>query len=393
MVMVNQSLSIGHFPFYWRTKGSFDSNKSIETKMLGFELTYDPDFGFLKQRRSVELDEAIGSVYHLDHNIGYLQEGAEEFATYGAEYLDVIWAALDRTSQKRDQLKVVDIGCGGGLVLNEIAKRFPYSKRYGVDPSPLAKRASSQFGFELVNEFYPSKDREAVADVDLFLHYDVLEHVADPLQTLKYIFDDLNVGGLLVFSVPDCSKSIEHGDISMCIHEHLNYFSVTSLKRLVEGAGFTDVKVFKGEHGGTLFCIAEKGTSCLTHKRQKRSLDQSFEFSQFVERHERVCQKLSKFLNEKGDTTIGFYVPLRSIPYITKLNFSGKFKFYDDSRFFKHRFLDGFENNKIFCIDDLEAVPPEYTLIMTHAYGSLIKDKIEERSIDTRVVQINEFYE
>ena len=83
---------------------------------------------------------------------------------------------------------------------------------------------------------------------------------------------------------------------------------MTSLKRLVEGAGFTDVKVFKGEHGGTLFCIEEKGTSCLT-QRQKRSLDQSFEFSKFVERHERVCQKLSKFLNEKGDTTIGFMFP------------------------------------------------------------------------------------
>ena len=188
MVMVNQSLSIGRFPFYWRTKDAANTHKSIETKMLDFELTYDPDYGFLKQTRSVELDDAIESVYHLDHNIGYLQEGAEEFATYGAEYLDVIWTALDRPSQKTDRFKVVDIGCGGGLVLNEIAKRFPNSNRCGVDPSPLAKRASVQFGFEFVNEFYPPKDRKAVADVDLFLHYDVLEHVADPLQTLKYIF-------------------------------------------------------------------------------------------------------------------------------------------------------------------------------------------------------------
>ena len=106
-------------------------------------MTYDNDFGFLKQKRSAALDPAIGSVYHLDHNIGYLQEGAEEFKTYGAEYLEVIWAALNESSQKNDCLKVVDIGCGGGLVLNEIAKRFPNSKLCGVDPSPLAKRASA----------------------------------------------------------------------------------------------------------------------------------------------------------------------------------------------------------------------------------------------------------
>ena len=110
-----------------------------------------------------------------------------------------------------------------GFGLNEIAKRFPNSKLCGVDPSPLAKRASAQYGFKLVNEFYPSKKREATSGVDLFLNYDVLEHVPNPLQTLQYIYDDLNVDGVLVFSVPDCSKSIEKGDISWHT-EHLNFF-------------------------------------------------------------------------------------------------------------------------------------------------------------------------
>ena len=225
------------------------------------------------------------------------------------------------------------------------------------------------------------------------LNYDVLEHVPNPLQTLQYIYDDLNVNGLLVFSVPDCSKSIEKGDISMCIHEHLNYFSEGSLKKLVEGAGFINVRVFKGQHGGTLFCVAKKDDSSFKNKSLELSIDQSDEFSHFVRKHERICQKLSNFLIDKGDATIGFYVPLRSIPYITKLKVNNEFRFYDDSQFFKYRFLDGFENNKILCIDDLEADPPEYTLIMSHAYSAVIKQKIEDRLINTKVIQINEFYE
>ena len=175
------------------------------------------------------------------------------------------------------------------MVLNEIAKRFPNSKLCGVDPSPLAKRASAQYG-SAHNEFYPSK-KEATSGVDLFLNYDVLEHVPNPLQTLQYIYDDLNVDGLLVFSVPDCSKSIEKGDISMCIHEHLNYFSEGSLKKLVEGAGFTNVRVFKGQHGGTLFCVARKDDSSFKNKSLELSIDQSVEFSNFVRKHERICQK------------------------------------------------------------------------------------------------------
>ena len=63
--------------------------------------------------------------------------------------------------------------------------------------------------------------------------------------------------GLLVFSVPDCSKSIEKGDISTHTRA-LELFSEGSLKKLVEGAGFTNVRVFKGQHGGTLFCFKKR---------------------------------------------------------------------------------------------------------------------------------------
>ena len=47
--MVIQPVAIdSRFPFYWRTKDAANTHKSIETKMLDFELTYDPDFGFWK---------------------------------------------------------------------------------------------------------------------------------------------------------------------------------------------------------------------------------------------------------------------------------------------------------------------------------------------------------
>ena len=100
-----------------------------------------------------------------------------------------------------------------------------------------------------------------------------------------------------------------------------------------------------------------------------------------------------QFLYQIGDATIGFYVPLRTIPYLSKLNINKGFRFYDDSCFFKDRFLDGFEDEKILGIRDLELSPPQYTVVMTHAYGAKIKQKIEQRSIDTRVVLINEFYQ
>ena len=389
MTEANQSLSIGEFPFYWRTK---ETNVSDDALMLDFQLTYDSNFGFLKQNMSVELEDAIERVYHFDHNIGYLQEGAEEFETYGSEYLAVISNALDASKSISGSIKVVDIGCGGGLILNEINKRYPNCNLYGVDPSPSAKRASEKFNFHLSEEFYPPKDRSAVSGADLILHYDVLEHVANPLSMLEENYHDLCTGGLLVFSVPDCSTAIDNGDISMCIHEHINYFSAKTLKLLVEASGFENVRVFKGKHGGTLFCVAEKQrirSDKISAAGEYSPLD---EFSLFVQKNQRLCKNLDQFLDQIGNATIGFYVPLRTIPYLTKLKLRRDFSFYDDSSFFKNKFLDGFESKKIRGIENLRAMPPDYTLVMSHAYGSMIKQKIEALSINTKVILINEFY-
>jgi SAM-dependent methyltransferase len=393
MTEVIQSLSIGKFPFYWRTKELDKSGKPYGTMMLDFDLTYDADFGFLKQKMSVELKEAIEAVYHFDHNIGYLQEGAEEFKTYGFEYLDVISDALSDHKAIVHPMKVVDIGCGGGLVLNEIKKRFPNARLHGVDPSPTAKRASKHFDFNLLGDFYPPRDRSTISSADLVLHYDVLEHVANPLKMLEEIYVDLRPGGLLVFSVPDCSKAIENGDISMCIHEHINYFSVYSLRYLVEGAGFQNVSVFRGKHGGTLFCVAEKPAMKSNKLSAEREHNPAEGFSRFVLKNQRLCKKFNKFLKQTADATIGFYVPLRAIPYVTKLKVRNDFKFYDDSCFFKNRVLDGFENKEILGIADLEVSPPDYTVVMTHIFGSLIKQNIAARSINTKVILIDEFYE
>ena len=311
--------------------------------------------------------------------------------------MDVITDSLSGLKNEGDLLKVVDVGCGGGLVLNEIKKLYPNSIFFGVDPSPLAERASKKFDFNLVSDFYPPidlKDRSAVNNADLILNYDVIEHVPDPLNILKNMYADLRDGGVLIFSVPDCSSAIDNGDISMCIHEHLNYFSVSSLKLLVEAAGFQNVNVFKGKHGGTLFCVAEKKqTPNHTNLAFETEQYHAEEFQLFISKNKNLCEKLQKFFYQIGDATVGFYVPLRAIPYVTKLDIKKDFTFYDDSAFFKNKVLDGFEEKQILGIQDLETCPPQYTVVMTHAYGSIIKQKIEERSIKTKVILIDEFYE
>ena len=85
-------------------------------------------------------------------------------------------------------------------------------------------------------------------------------------------------------------------------------------------------------------------------------------------------------------------MPLRAIPYITMLNIQGPFRFFDDSKFFKNKYLDGFSDIEIEGIDDLETNPTDVVFIMTHAYGDIIKEKILNLNIKTKVISLKDLF-
>ena len=390
--MDNIKLEIGSFPFYWRTTGLHDNKIDFPTKVMDFNLMIDEVSGFFKQERSKELLATIGDIYQLDHNIGYLQEGAGELETYGRDFFEFIVSAIEHSDINTSQFfSVLDIGCGGGFVLNQLSIKYLNAKVMGIEPSPIAKRASQKLGFLLIEEFYPPEQRNRVARTNIILHYDVLEHVEEPLSFLEDVHQDLAEDGIVIFSVPDCTTAIENGDISMLIHEHLNYFSVDSLGFLVKQAGFENVKVIKGDHGGTLLCSARKGNKKTHVVLDKKSA--FFIFERFKEKNKTLVARIDEILAKNSDKTIGFYVPLRAIPYISTLKIKGDFRFFDDSDFFRNKYLDGFNEIVIEGFEELKKHPVDIVIIMTHAYGMAIAKRISDAEVNTKTILLQELFD
>lgn len=104
---------------------------------------------------------------------------------------------------------VLDIGCGGGFMAEELARRG--ATVTGVDPSEPAIAAAREhaqacglaidyrFG---VGEKLPMPD----GMLDIVVIVDVLEHVADPAIVLKEIHRVLKPGGLLLFDTINRTK-------------------------------------------------------------------------------------------------------------------------------------------------------------------------------------------
>jgi 2-polyprenyl-3-methyl-5-hydroxy-6-metoxy-1,4-benzoquinol methylase len=72
--------------------------------------------------------------------------------------------------------------------------------------------------------------------------FEVLEHLADPLFTLRSISDLVIPGGVLILETPDCSgvEDIQSKKDYRAIHplSHINAFTPASLRKIAESVGF-----------------------------------------------------------------------------------------------------------------------------------------------------------
>ncbi len=183
--------------------------------------------------------------YSSVHPEMYRKENAEEREWLARECR---WAAEDllRLRPEARTSGLLDIGCGPAYLMAEMHRRgFAVT---GIDPDPgaaahynpdVAGAVSAGSWQDIVNEPGPSYDWINLSGV--------LEHVRDPSQTVESLKQRLAPGGVVRISVPNdfnvFQKAIQANGLAKDQYwvnppEHLSYFSLESLTRLVEFHGF-----------------------------------------------------------------------------------------------------------------------------------------------------------
>jgi len=170
----------------------------------------------------------------------------------GLWYYERLWAVLLRELERRTTgRRLTEFGSGPGFLL-KLAERRIWDAR-GIEPSLVARAHAEAMGCLCLD-----KPPYLWTD-DAIISTEVLEHVIDPLATLKEWSEVLFDGGLLALSVPNDNNPLqrlfgrllaprgnERGGLLQCgdrsrpwVHPtHLHYFNPKSLKALVESAGF-----------------------------------------------------------------------------------------------------------------------------------------------------------
>lgn len=143
-----------------------------------------------------------------------------------------------------ENVRVLDIGCGFGEALGYHTARG--CDVYGVEADENIRRVADKFGFKVhVGLFDPDLYEENFFD---YVTMDqVIEHVTDPVSTMKGAARVLKQGGIAILSTPNSNgwgaRLFGRRWINWHAPYHIQHFSLTSMTMAARQAGFSVEKV------------------------------------------------------------------------------------------------------------------------------------------------------
>jgi len=125
---------------------------------------------------------------------------------YIRDQIDRHWQFDECSRTPLDGKTALDVGCGGGLLCEPLARLG--AKVTGIDASPeviaVAREHAAAAG--LVIDYRAGDVQDLVGQFDLVTSLEVIEHVAEPAAFLKALAKRLAPGGLLVLSTPNATR-------------------------------------------------------------------------------------------------------------------------------------------------------------------------------------------
>ena len=227
---------------------------------------------------------------------------------------------------------VVDIGCNDGTLFEFYDRESV--EMVGFEPSKNVAREATAKGYHVIKDFFNAEsfrerfgDKKAKIITAISMFYDL----EDPNKFLKDIVKILDVDGLFVIQQNYLIDMLENNAFDNICHEHREYYSLKSLKYLLDNHGLEIFDVERNEiNGGSIRTlirfkggkIKSKKTNSeeiikeLENKESGMSLDTLEPYKMFAQRIEDIKQKLLGILRQeksKGKKICGLGASTRGL--------------------------------------------------------------------------------
>ena len=201
---------------------------------------------------------------------------------------------------------VVDIGSNDGNLLSNFKN---YTRVLGVTPENIGKIAIEK-GIPTILEYFTKKlslniiknygKAKIVTATNVFAHIDNIDEVLDSIY--KLLKDD----GIFISESHYLQTLVEQNQYDTIYHEHLRYYSLSSLEYLFNKHGMEIIRAKKiNTHGGSIRVYATK--------KGKYKIDNAFKELINIEKKELYSEGLFNFKNRVIESKLKLYSLLNEI--------------------------------------------------------------------------------
>ncbi|MDR3057784.1 MAG: class I SAM-dependent methyltransferase, partial [Prevotella sp.] len=139
--------------------------------------------------------------------------------------------------------------------LNKLAQYLTSGKAYGFDRAYRNNDNILSENVTFINDYYSDKYGYLKPNVIICRH--VLGYIQDTIKFLKQFIEIIQEDGILFLEVPDVDWALRNNAIFDFYYEYLFYYTHSSLKKILELAGY-EVVVSENQFNGQYLCVVAK---------------------------------------------------------------------------------------------------------------------------------------
>jgi SAM-dependent methyltransferase len=304
----------------------------------------------------------------------------EHFETAAKEY-------VDRFNLGEDSF-VIDIGSNDGIALIPLQNHGV--RVLGVEPAANIVKIAQERGVDTIQRYFNTETSTEILNkygqADVVTASNVFAHASNLDEIATAVFALLKAEGTFIVEVQYLLDTIKDLTFDNIYHEHVNYWSVTSLVNFFNNLQLSVVDVeHVNTHGGSIRVYVQKSNQNIKDS-VKYFLDREKEFgltqyetyvafAQRVENAKLNVRKNIKLLKQKGLSLVGYGAPAKAT---TSLNYFGvTFEDIDyiveDNKLKHNTFIPGV-NIPIYSKDELMNRQPDVIIVMAWNFFEDIKN-------------------
>lgn len=219
----------------------------------------------------LQTDEIVQPDDYYAHQYSILATTAEEDMLYAVVDGRKVFQVEHRVATLLQKVpvpakaEVLDFGCAKGAVLERLVRERPDITPYYFEVTqrylPFWRKLAEPHQWATGRTPSDWRDR-----FDLVCSFYVLEHVADPVSTLREIAGLIKPGGWLYFLVPNALANTA----DLIVADHLQHYSEHSLIELLQRVGLQVVEIDDRSHASAYIVVARRSPASLAPRQSPR---------------------------------------------------------------------------------------------------------------------------